>query len=291
MTARAVTACLASLLGLACCNRLDDSTGPKPTAPPLPPLAEPASQAVQGRSVLLAVVAQQAVPLFCHDHGQKRLGADCATLLPQSATVRLSGSLSATLQPAGQSVCSLGGKPVPGYSLSGLEITATEQRVALWSDSLHPVMTTPPWPAEHQPETPSQLRGMKHTCDELSRAQTDRRIVPLPQTTWLVDLDGDGVRERIDDVRCGEPTQPQAIAQVLFLTPGRRPERTMPLRLVRHETETVRLEVVVDVDANGVPEVVLSQISPSSQRIEVAHLARVGLIPIGVMECSLGKRR
>lgn len=291
MMARAVTACLASLLGLLACNRLDDSTGPKPTAPPLPPLAEPASLAGQGRSVLFVVVAQQAVPLFCHDHGQKRLGADCATLLPDSATVRLVGSLSATLQPAGPSGCSLGGKSVPGYSLAGLDVSATEQRVALWSDSLHPVMTTPPWPAEHQPETPSQLRGMKHTCDELARTQPERRMLPLPQTTWLVDLDGDGVRERIDDVRCGDPTQPPASTQVLFLTPGRRPERTIPLRLVRHAAETVRLEVVADVDSNGVPEVVLSQMSATSQRSEVAHLERVGLVPIAVLDCALDKRR
>lgn len=291
MTARGLTACVASLLGLWACNRLDDSTGPKPTAPPLPPLAEPASLAVQGHSVLFAVVAQQAVPLVCHDHGQKRLGADCATLLPSSASVRLAGSLSATVQPAGMSACTLGGKPVPAYSLSELVGSPTEHRAAMWSDVLHPVMTMPPWPAEHQPETPSQLRGMKQTCDELANALTGRSILPLPQTTWLVDLDGDGVRERIDDVRCGEPKQPIFLAQVLFLTPGRRPERTVPLRVVKQPTETVRIDVVVDVDSNGVPEVMLSQMSPSSQRVEIAHLERVGLMPIAELACVVGKRR
>ena len=49
--------------------------------------------------------------------------------------------------------------------------------------------------------------------------------------------------------------------------------------------------MVVDVDSNGVPEVMLSQMSPSSQRVEIAHLERVGLMPIAELACVVGKRR
>lgn len=291
-TARAVVACVGWLLGAVACNRIDYAAGPLPTAPPLPPLAEPPSQVTQGRAVLFAFHEQHAVPLYCHDRGQRRFGADCAGLLPNHIEARLTSSVVTTLRPLPGSSCTASGKPVPMFEMAEPAAAGSEQLAALWSDAVHSVMIVPPVPAEHMPETPSQLRGMTDACRKLTGpAPIGPGARAEPLTTWLVDLDGDGVRERLDDVRCVDGATKQMAAQVIFLTPGRRPERTVPLRLSQTATTSVRIDVVTDVDSNGVPEIVVSTVSATSHRIELGHLNNTGLETLTEIVCTSGPRR
>jgi len=73
---------------------------------------------------------------------------------------------------------------------------------------------------------------------------------------------------------------------VVFLTPGRRPERTVPLRISTLVSTQLRFDAVMDVDSNGVPEVVVSTLSPTSHRIEVSHLQNTGLESLGELACT-----
>nr|MBP6609374.1 hypothetical protein [Deltaproteobacteria bacterium] len=109
MSARGQVACVAWLLGAVACNRIDYPAGPLPTAPPLPPLAEPQRSSASGHAVLFLVSERLAVPLFCHDHGQRRFGVDCAALLPTGSEARLTSGAVATLEPAGSSRCTVAG--------------------------------------------------------------------------------------------------------------------------------------------------------------------------------------
>ena len=284
--ARAVAACVASLLCVVACNRIDYAAGPLPTAPPLPPLAEPLSQVTEGRAVLFAIHEQRAVPLYCHDRGQRRLGADCVALLPATIEARLPSTAMISLRLAGLSHCTLDGKPQPAFDLIGAAARDVEPLGLLWSDVAYPVLFVPPVPLEHMPETPSQLRGMRDVCGELGKKQIGQTTPATPLTTWLVDLDGDGVRERLDDVRCVGGANKALAAQVVFLTPGRRPERTVPLRISTSASTQLRFDAVMDVDSNGVPEVVVSTWSPTSHRIEVSHLRNSGLESLGELACT-----
>lgn len=289
MTARGSTACVAWLLCALACNRIDYAPGPLPTAPPLPPLAEPVTALSSGRTVLFAIHQQRAVPLYCQDHGQRRFGADCVPLLPSSLLeVHLSNFSVATLRAAGRSGCTLGGKTLPAFAIVGqlardggiVEVTA-----ALWSDSTYPLLLAPPVPTEHLPETPSQLRGMRAACASLGSDASGKPLSTEPLSTWHVDLDGDGVRERVDDVKCFDGKSELVTARIVLLTPGRRPERTVPLR-VSSPKAVLRFDAVTDADANGVPEVMLSTLGESSQRIELGRLKDGGLETLNEALCE-----
>lgn len=284
--ARAVVACVAPLLCAVACNRIDYAAGPLPTAPPLPPLAEPLSQVTEGRAVLFVIHEHRAVPLYCHDRGQRRLGADCVSLLPATIEARVPSTAVISLRLAGLSHCTLDGKPQPAFDLIGVGVGDVESQVVLWSDAAYPVLLVPPVPAEHMPETPSQLRGMRDACGELGKKQIGQPAAASPLTTWLVDLDGDGVRERLDEVRCVGGANKAVAAHVVFLTPGRRPERTVPLRISTLVSTQLRFDAVMDVDSNGVPEVVVSTLSPMIHRIEVSHLKNTGLESLGELACT-----
>jgi len=279
MTARGSIACVAWLLCALACNRIDYAPGPLPTAPPLPPLAEPVTSLSSGRTVLFAIHRQRAVPLYCQDHGQRRFGADCVMLLPSLIEVHLSNFTVATLRAAGQSGCTLAGKTLPAFAIveqSARDGGNGEVTAALWSDTTYPLLLAPPVPTEHQPETPSQLRGMRAACASLGPSASGKPLVAEPLSTWNVDLDGDGVRERLDDVKCFDSKSELVTARIVLLTPGRRPERTVPLR-VSSPRAVLRFDAVTDADANGVPEVMLSTVGELRQRIELGRLKDGGL--------------
>ncbi len=291
MTLRRQSVLLALLTGTIGCNRIDYPSGPLPTAPPLPPLAEPVSRAIEGRSVLLFFDEQRLVPLFCHDHGRRLLGADCAALLPTATggDLHLSGGLVAQLGTVGESRCSWKGTPLPSYATKNTSVGSATATAALWSDTSYPLLSSPPLPSEIMPRTPSQQRGMKAACSQLAVADGSAPVVELV-ATWNVDLDGDGVRERLDELRCIDERRLEVIGQSVVVTAGRHPERTVPMRAVTDKSSTVQPIAVADVDSNGVPEVVIKTASPDRIRIELGHLDGVGLSPIVEVECLVGQK-
>ncbi len=291
MTLRRQSVLLALLSGMIGCNRIDYPSGPLPTAPPLPPLAEPVSRAIEGRSVLLFFDEQRLVPIFCHDHGRRLFGADCATLLPTPAVVdlRLSGGLVAQLGPAAESRCVWNGKALPSYAVTGLGSQLQTVTAALWSDTSYPLLSSPPLPVEIQPRTPSQQRGMKAACAQLAVAGSPTQVELIE--TWNVDLDGDGVRERLDELRCIDERRQQVIGQSVVVTAGRHPERTVPMRAVTDQSSTVQPIAVADVDSNGVPEVVIKTVSPDHTRFELGHLDGVGLSSLVEIECRPSQKK
>jgi hypothetical protein len=292
MSARGRVACVAWLLGAVACNRIDYPAGPLPTAPPLPPLAEPQRSSASGHAVLFLLSERLAVPLFCHDHGQRRFGADCAALLPTGSEARLTSGAVATLQPAGSSRCTVAGRPAPAFALIGLggADDGATLTAALWSDAGYPVLFSPPVPIELLPETPSQLRGWKAACRQLGQQLVGTALGVRPVSTWFVDLDGDGVRERLDEVHCLDGASQKVTAKVQLLTEGRHPERTVPLRVSAASSTVVRIDMVSDVDANGVPEVMVRTVGDSEARIELTQLKNGGLLTMIEARCPTTSR-
>lgn len=270
------------------CNRIDYPTGPLPTAPPLPPLAEPGSRAIEGRSVLLFFDEQRLVPLYCHDHGRRLFGADCAPLLPSSGSVdvHLSSGAVATLSTQGPSHCVLRGVPLPSYGVQVSDAGLVGATAALWSDTAYPLLSAPPEPTEIMPQTPSQQRGMRAACSQLGQSLGGIASKSELLSTWHVDLDGDGVRERLDQVRCNDAATGGRIGQQLLLTAGRHPERTVPIRTVPDPLTLMQPIAVADVDSNGVPEAVVRTLSRSKLRIELSRLDSAGLVSLAEVECQ-----
>ena len=203
--------------------------------------------------------------------------------------MRISSGAVGTIGEIGNSRCTLAGAPLPSLrddgDRRGLLATA-----ALWSDTSYPLVSAPPEPPEIQPQTPSQRRGMRAACLQLGQALGG--IKPAePTATWNVDLDGDGVRERLDEVRCKHATTGADIGQQLLLTAGRRPERTVPIRATTDPSTLMQPIAVADVDSNGVPELVLRTVSPAKLRIELARLESAGLVSLVDVECLPPARR
>lgn len=275
------------------CNRIDYPSGPLPTAPPLPPPSEPRSRALDGRSVLLFLDQQRLIPLYCHDHGRRLFGADCAKLLPSGGNldVRISSGAVGTIGEIGNSRCTLAGAPLPSYAMMVTDAGLFGATAALWSDTSYPLVSAPPEPPEIQPQTPSQRRGMRAACLQLGQALGGIPAQAEPTATWNVDLDGDGVRERLDEVRCKHATTGADIGQQLLLTAGRHPERTVPIRAATDPSTLMQPIAVADVDSNGVPELVLRTVSPAKLRIELARLESAGLVSLVDVECLPPARR
>lgn len=273
------------VLGLALsCNRVEHSNGTTPTASPLPAVAKQPFAATAGRSVLFVSDGALLFPLFCHDRDRRMWGADCVGLLPtgKPVVVFFSNQLEVALVPSGRSRCAYAGQPLPAFAMASEQANVPKDGVALWADLARPVLVVPPSEDDWVRETPSQRRGMFAACERLGSQPVRETDPPKPIASWAVDLDGDGVRERLDEWVC-----PGLVAnRVLVGTLGRRPELTLLMRAVKGPSSQARVAAVVDADGDGIPESVVSIVSPEKRRFELAHLRDNNLFTEGFVECE-----
>lgn len=292
-------------LGLLSCAR-EPPPASAPTGAAVPmgaprPLASTAA-------ALFKIDAPVAWPLLCFDAVSKRLvgGVECGKLLPQALTIRgergtpmdlwRSGTLPCTTGPgtAGAGTAGAGTAPVelPLYRL----VTSAEPdaRAGTWGQAAPPRLFLPPTVPEQLVQTPGQRRGALRSSQALLPAAEQRRLSDLRiDAVWIVDLDLDGVRERIDEMtlldRAGVP-----IGSGIFVTPGRGLE-ARPLRLLANPAQRHRMIAAVDLDQDGRTELWIArepvQLSGAgradvAQRIdEVGRYVGGGMVTIDQVSC------
>lgn len=266
------------------CNRSDHPAGPVPTAPPLP-LPEFSAPPSPDQTVLFLPFAERWFPFFCHQGNRRMWANDCAKLFSSKTDLEIlfsDGSIrSARL--LGKSDCSWAGQAISAFAL--LRETGKQDRIfsGIWSDSARPVLHVPPV-AERLPETPSEQRYMKAACAQLGAKDAYMRIEPL--LSWDVDLDADGVRERILEMRCPSKNSEGRDIYALLYSAGRHPERTVLLRAATSGSAVVSVTTVSDVDGDGYPEVVVRTATANRTTFALSRLTSAGLLSLGEARCE-----
>lgn len=293
-----------------------------PTAPPLPPL--PPKSRARGASALFKIDATVAWPLLCFGASSQRAGADpgrdggaesgssssfglsfikateCGPLLPQSLTLHGERGARMDVWRSGETECQVAGGAGPERRLARVPLyrlvstTEPDTFAGTWSAGPPPHLHVPPSPPELTVQTPGQRRGVLRSARPLlSPGDRDRLSDLRLDGVWMVDLDLDGVRERVDQLtlvdRSGVP-----IGSGVFMTPGRSLE-ARPLRLVANPAQRHRLIAAVDLDQDGHTELWIArepvQLTGAgradvAQRIdEVSSYTAGGLVTIDQLSC------
>lgn len=285
-----------------------------PTAPPLPPL--PPRSRASGAAALFKIDSTVAWPLLCFGASPQRAGADprsdggsepgfikateCGPLLPQSLTLHGERGARMDLWRSGETECQVAVGPGPERRLAKVPLyrlvstTEPDTFAGTWSEGPPPHLHVPPSPPELTVQTPGQRRGVLRSARPLlSPGDRDRLSDLRLDGVWMVDLDLDGVRERVDQLtlvdRSGVP-----IGSGVFMTPGRSLE-ARPLRLVANPAQRHRLIAAVDLNQDGHTELWIAREpvqltgvgrSDVAQRIdEVSSYTAGGLVTIDQLSC------
>lgn len=257
------------VLGSGACSREPPSRS-APTAPPLPPL-QPKPRA-RAASALFKVDSTVAWPLLCFGPSLKRPGSDagadpgfafafikasdCGPLLPQALTLHGERGSRMDVWRSGETECQapVGAGPERGkvkVPLYRLVSTAEPDAFAgTWSEGAPPHLHVPPSVPELTVQTPGQRRGVLRSARPLLSPADRERLNDLRlDGVWMVDLDLDGVRERVDELTLVDRSG-ASIGSGVFMTPGRSLE-ARPLRLVANPAQRHRLIAAVDLDQDG----------------------------------------
>lgn len=125
---------------------------------------------------------------------------------------------------------------------------------------------------------------MKAACAQLGAKDAYMRIEPL--LSWDVDLDADGVRERILEMRCPSKNSEGRDIYALLYSAGRHPERTVLLRAATSGSAVVSVTTVSDVDGDGYPEVVVRTATANRTTFALSRLTSAGLLSLGEARCE-----
>ena len=279
-----------------------------PTAPALP-LAPPRPRA-QAPAALFKLDAPLAWPLLCFDGATQRFvnASDCAGLLPSAMTLRAERGTPLQIWRTGELGCRLPvsgpGAPLPPGQPDGPSVKVPlyrlvssaepDARAGTWSTLTAPRLFVPPSVPEPLVQTPGQRRGVLRAAHALLSPENQRRLRELRiDAVWMVDLDLDGVRERLDELTlldgAGVP-----IGSGIFVTPGRSLE-ARPLRLLGTTAQHHRLIAAVDLDQDGSTElwiarepVQLTGVGPTDVAPRIDEIGRYtgdGLVTLGQITC------
>lgn len=190
--------------------------------------------------VLLRRHHSRLVPLCCYDHAAQKLraGQDCADLLPAEAEVRVGNAYGGRVQREGSTVCRtpdgetrlstfrlIDGPPVDAGPRPGPPL-------ALWSQGPAPKLELPPDPPDPLPLPPSEAQYITNAARNLlppaQRLLLGKVVV---DNVWTVDLDIDGLRERLDQVRLLELRGRFAMLTGVFVVAGKDAVALRPLRV------------------------------------------------------------
>ena len=182
----------------------------------------------------------QLLPLACYSEVTQRLhaGSDCAALVPEGAEVRIGDTYAGRVRPGAPLVCQTPAGPLALPTFGLLEGPPGDAGpnpgppLALWSSGPPPKLALPPTPPEPIPLPPSE---------SLYITNSSRNLLPLAQrlltgqvvvdNVWTVDLDADGLRERLDQVRLLEVRSRFMMLAGVFVVAGKDAVALRPLRV------------------------------------------------------------
>lgn len=239
-TARGLGAALALCMAMgAACRQPAPAAGDQVAPPTAAPTVKPPPGS-RPSAVLLRQRKGRLVALACYDAAAQalRAGDACAALLPDQTEVRLGDAHTSRVRRAPPLICQTDKGPVshPSYALlDGPPADASPTPslpLALWAAGPLPKLELPPVPPEPIPLPPSERQAIRRAASLL---------LPPPQrlllgdvtidSVWVVDLDADGLRERLDQVRLFDVRGRFAMLTGVFVVAGQDAVALRPLRV------------------------------------------------------------
>jgi hypothetical protein len=248
----------------------------------------------------------QLLPLACYSEVTQRLhaGSDCAGLLPEDAEVRIGDTYGGRLRPGQPLVCQTKTGPLvlPTFGLlEGPPGDAGPQPgppLALWSSGPLPKLELPPSPPEPLPLPPSE---------SLYITNSSRNLLPPAQrlligqvvvdNVWTVDLDADGLRERLDQVRLLEVRRRFMMLTGVFVVAGKDAVALRPLRVQLIPPEQrerlgrddhsydVKMLAALDLDHDSRRELWLQVARPETTTDSLGRFTDTGLAVFAELTC------
>lgn len=269
-----------------------------------------ATPAVSTPSVVLLRQRQgQLVPLACYDKGRQalRVGDDCAGLIPPGADVRIGNGYGGRLQPAERLTCRT---PEGPTSRATFRLTdgppgdagpRPGPPLALWSSGPVPKLELPPEPPDPLPLPPSETLYITNAARNLLPAAQRFLLNPtvpvVVDNVWSVDLDVDGLRERLDQVRLLDGKSRYVMVAGVFVVSGRDAVALRPLRvqvLPSPERERlgrdnhsydVRMLAALDLDHDSRRELWLQVLRPDSTTDAIGRYTETGVAVFAELTC------
>ena len=291
----------------------------KPSGPPIPVTLPPgqgspktgaagASGGVQKPTVvLLRRWRGQLAAFACYDATKKSLrgGDDCAELIPAVSEVRIGDASTVRMRRAAPMTCRTpsGAVSHPAFALPdgppGEAGPHPGPPLALWSSGAAPKLALPPSPPEALPLPPSESSTIRSSSRHLLPVAQQALLGPVViDSVWTVDLDADGLRERLDQARVLEPRGRFAMLTGVYVVAGKDAVALRPLRvqivpipdrerLGRDDhSHDVKLLAAIDLDHDGRRELWLQVTQPGRTTDSVGRYTDTGLAVFGELTCQ-----
>lgn len=248
----------------------------------------------------------QLLPLACYSEVTQRLhtGSDCAALVPEGAEVRISDTYAGRVRPGAPLVCQTPAGPLalPTFGfIDGPPGDASPKPgppLALWSSGPPPKLELPPTPPEPIPLPPSESLYITNSSRSLlppaQRQLTGKVVV---DNVWNLDLDADGLRERLDQVRLLELRGRFMMLTGVFVVAGKDAVALRPLRVQLIPAEQrerlgrddhsydVRMIAALDLDHDSRRELWLQIGHPDATTDSIGRFGDTGLSAFAELTC------
>lgn len=248
----------------------------------------------------------QLVPLACYDKARQALrsGEDCVGLVPDGAEVRIGDGYGGRLQRGEPLSCRTAAGPTSRSTFGvsdGPPGDAGPQPgppLALWSSGPMPKLELPPSPPDPLPLPPSETLYITNAARNLLPAAQRALLGPVVvDNVWSVDLDLDGLRERLDQVRLLDVKSRFVMLTGVFVVAGKdavalRPLRVQALESPQRErlgrddrTHEVRMLAALDLDHDRRREVWLQVVRPDSITDSIGRFTDTGVAVFAELTC------
>ena len=248
----------------------------------------------------------QLLPLACFSEVTQRLhgGSDCAALVPEGAEVRIGDSYGGRVRPGAPLVCQTPAGPLALPTFGLLEGPPGDAGpkpgppLALWSSGPPPKLELPPTPPEPIPLPPSESLYITNSSRNLlppaQRLLTGQVVV---DNVWTVDLDADGLRERLDQVRLLEIRGRFMMLAGVFVVAGKDAVALRPLRVQLIPAEQrerlgrddhsydVKMIAALDLDHDSRRELWLQVAHPDATTDSLGRFTDTGLAVFAELNC------
>lgn len=248
----------------------------------------------------------QLVPLACYDKERQalRIGEDCVALVPPAAEVRIGDGYGGRLQPGERLSCRTDDGPTSRSTFRVSEGPPGDAGprpgppLALWSSGSLPKLELPPSPPDPLPLPPSETLYITNAARNLLPAAQRALLGPVVvDNVWSVDLDVDGLRERLDQVRLLDVRSRFVMLTGVFVVAGKdavalRPLRVQTLpsqlreRLGRDDRSyEVRMLAALDLDHDHRREVWLQVLRPDWITDSIGRFTDTGVAVFAELTC------
>lgn len=304
-TARTRAALLGGLALLPACHdeqlatALQQKTARATTAPA-------PGQPVRASVVVFRRRPGQLLPLACYSEVTQRLhaGSDCAALVPEGAEVRISDTSAGRVRPGAPLICQTPAGPLalPTFGfIDGPPGDASPKPgppLALWSPGPLPKLELPPTPPEPIPLPPSESLYITNSSRSLlPPAQRPLIGKVVVDNVWNLDLDADGLRERLDQVRLLDLRGRFMLLTGVFVVAGKDAVALRPLRVQLIPTEQrerlgrddhsydVRMIAALDLDHDSRRELWLQVGHPDATTDSMGRFGDTGVTVFAELTC------